>query len=47
MILNVKLYNLRFNKLNTEIKNGTEVALNPASNVIHDYNDETNFLHKL
>ena len=28
------------------IKNGTEVTLNPSSNVVGDTNDETNFTHK-
>ena len=45
--VNVKLSNLLLNKLKSEIKNGTEVNLNPSSNVIGDSNDETNFPHKL
>ena len=39
--------NLQFNELKSEIKNGTEVALNLSSNVIGNSNDETNFPHKL
>ena len=34
-------------KLKSGIKNGTEVILNPASNMIGVSNDETNFSHKL
>ena len=45
--LNVKLSNLRLNKLKFGIKNGTEVALNFSSNLIRNSNDETNFSHKL
>ena len=39
--------NLQFNELKSEMKNGTEVALNLSSNVIGNSNDETNFPHKL
>ena len=39
--------NLQFNELKSEIRNGTEVALNLSSNVIGNSNDETNFPHKL
>ena len=46
MILNVRLSNLKLNKLKSGIKDGTEVSLNISSNVIDDYNDETNFPHK-
>ena len=46
-ILNAKLYNSQFNKLKTEIKNGTEVTLNLSSNVIGNYNNEKNFPHRL
>ena len=46
-ILNVKLSNSRLNKLKSGIKDGTEVTLNVYSNVIGDYNDETNFPHQL
>ena len=43
--LNVKLSNSQLNKLKSEIKNDTEVALRLSSNMIG--NNETNFLHKL
>ena len=43
--LNVKLPNLRLNKLKSGIKNGTEVLLN--TNVVEDCDNENNFLHKL
>ena len=46
-ILNVKLSNSRLNKLKSGIKGGTEGTLNVYSNVIGDYNDETNFPHQL
>ena len=46
-ILNVKLSNLQLNKLKSGIKNGTEVTLKLASNVIGDSNDENIFLQKL
>ena len=39
--------NIKFNKLKSEIKNGTEVTLNLLSNVVGDSNNETNFPHKL
>ena len=45
--LNVKLSNSRLNKLKSGIKDGTEVTLNVYSNVIGDYNDDTNFPHQL
>ena len=45
--LNVKLSNSRLNKLKSGIKDGTEVTLNVYSNVIGDYNDETNYPHQL
>ena len=45
--LNVKLSNSRLNKLKSGIKDGTEVTLNVYSNVIGDYNDETNVPHQL
>ena len=35
------------NKLKSAIKSGTEVALNLSSNLIGNFNDETNFAHKL
>ena len=45
--LNVKLSNSQLNKLKSGIKNGTEVTLNLLSNLIGNFSDETNFLHKL
>ena len=45
--LNVKLSNLQLNKLKSAIKNETDVALRPSSNVISNSDDKTNFLHKL
>ena len=46
--LNVKLSNLQFNNLKSEIKNGTKVALKIFYlNVVGKSNDENNFLHKL
>ena len=39
-------YNINV-KLKLEIQNGTEVTLNISSNVVRNYNDETNFPHKL
>ena len=44
---NVKLPNLRLNKLKSGIKNGTEVTLKISSNVVGDCDNENNFLHKL
>ena len=41
--LNVKLANSQLNKLKSGVKNGTEVTLNPSSNVIANSNDEDNF----
>ena len=43
-ILNVRLSNMKINKLKSETKNGTEVIL---SNAAGDSNDKNNFLHKL
>ena len=43
--LNVKLNNSQLKKLNSAIKNKTEVVLRLSSNMIGD--DETNFPHKL
>ena len=43
--LNVKLSNSQLNKLESTIKNETEVVLRLSSNMIGD--DETNFPHKL
>ena len=34
-------------KLKLEMQNGTEVTLNISSNVVGNYNDESNFSHKL
>ena len=45
--LNVKLSNFQINKLKFGMKNGTEVALKPSSNVVTDCNDENNCPHKL
>ena len=45
--LNVKLSNSQLNKLKSGIKNNTEVTLKISSNVVGDYNDENNFLHRL
>ena len=39
--------NSQLNKLKSGIKNGTEVTLNLSSNLIGNYNDETNFPLKL
>ena len=43
--LNVKLSNSQLNKLNSAIKNESEVVLKLTSNMIG--NDETDFPHKL
>ena len=44
-VLNVKLSNSQLNRLNSAIKNETEVALNLSSNFIGDSKDELiNFL---
>ena len=45
--LNVKLFNLQLNKLQSLIEDGTEVTLNLSSNAVCESNDETNFPHKL
>ena len=45
--LNLKLSNSQLNKLKSELKNGTEVTLNHSSNLIGNFDDETNFLHKI
>ena len=45
--LNVELSNLQLNKIQSGIKNVTEVTLNLSSNVIGESNEETNFPHKL
>ena len=44
---NAKLFNLQLNKLESGIKNGTEVTLKLSSNVVCDSNGENNFSHKL
>ena len=45
-VLNVKSSNSQLNRLNSAIKNETEVALNLSSNVIGDCKDKLiNFLH--
>ena len=46
IILNIKLSNLQFYKLNSEIKNGIELTRNLSSNEFGNFNDETNFLYK-
>ena len=43
--LNVKLSNLQLKKLQSRIKNGTQVTLKLSSNAAGDSNDETNFPH--
>ena len=45
--LNVKLSNLQLNKLESAIKNETDVVLRLPSNMIGNSDDETNFPHKL
>ena len=45
--LNLKLSNSQLNKLKLRTKNDAEVTLNISSNLIGNYNDGTNFLHKL
>ena len=45
--LNVKLPNLRLNKLKPATKNGTDVILRLSSNTIGNSDDEVNFPHKL
>ena len=45
--LNVELSNLQLNKIQSGIKNVTEVTLNLSSNVIGESNEETNFPQKL
>ena len=45
--LNVKLSNSQLNRLKSGIKNGTEATLNLSSNLIGNYNGETNFPLKL
>ena len=45
--LNVKLSNSQLNKLESAIKNGTDVVLRLSSNMVGNSDDETNFPHKL
>ena len=45
--LNVKLSNSQLNKLNSGIKNKTEIVLRLSWNIIGNSDDETNFPHKL
>ena len=45
--LNVKLSNSQLNKLQSGIKNGTEVTSKISSNMVGDSNANNNFLHKL
>ena len=45
--LNIKLSNSQLNKLKSAIKNKSEVVLRLSSNMIGNFNDETNFRHKL
>ena len=45
--MNIKLSKLQLNKLKSVTKIGTEVTLTLSLNVIGNFNDETNFLHKL
>ena len=45
--LNVKLSNSQLNKLNSAIKNGTDVILRLSSNMVGNSNNETNFPHRL
>ena len=44
--LNVKLSNSQLNKLQSAMKNETEVVLRLPSNIISNSDDETNFPHK-
>ena len=45
--LNVKLSNSQLNKLNSSIKNETEVVLRISSSMVGNSNDNTNFPHEL
>ena len=45
--LNIKLSNSQLNKLNSSIKNETDVILRLSSNMIGNSDDEANFPHKL
>ena len=43
--LNVKLSNSQLKKLKSAIKNETELVLTLSSNMIGDFDDDTNFPH--
>ena len=43
----MKLFNSQLDKLQSRIKNGTAITLNLSPNLIDDFNNETNFSHKL
>ena len=45
--LNLKLSNSQLNKLKSEIKNETGIILHLSSDMISNFDDEINFLHKL
>ena len=45
--LNAKLSNSQLNKLKSTIKNETEVVLRLSPNMVGNFDDETNFPHKL
>ena len=45
--LNVRISNLKLNKLKSGIKNDNEVTLKLSSNVDGDSNDQNKFPHKL
>ena len=45
--LNVKLSNSQLNKLNSSIKNETDVVLRISSNMVGNSNDNTNLSHEL
>ena len=45
--LNVKLSKLQLNKLNSSIKNETDVVLRISSNMVGNSNGNTNFPHEL
>ena len=45
--LNVKLSNSQLTKLNSSIKNETDVVLRISSNMVSNSNDDTNFPHEL
>ena len=42
-----KKLNSQHNKFRSRIKNGTEVTLEISPNVVGDFNDENDFLHKM